>query len=147
MLMESYIWFIVRPRFADEYHLYRRQERDGEGGFIRSASGYYRSVINIVPLAAARRGIMVTLSLLSRGGRIPESCLKPSRKFLLTTWRFNAVNRVMWCVKCEIANCGLQGFRRFFFFSVQVFPVRSHRMQGKFGTKEYKIVEKICLEG
>lgn len=54
MLMESYIWFIVRSRSADEYHLYWRQERDGAGGFIRSASGYYRSVINIVPLAGTR---------------------------------------------------------------------------------------------
>lgn len=61
MLMESYIWFIMRSRSADEYHLYWRQgrgkererERDGEGDFIRSASGYYRSVINIVFLAGA----------------------------------------------------------------------------------------------
>lgn len=94
--MESYIWFIMRSRSADEYHLYWRQERgmerkrgrerNGEGDFIRSASGYYRSVINIVSLAGARRGIMITLLLLlSRGGRIPEFCLKPSRKFLLTT--------------------------------------------------------------
>lgn len=86
--MESYTWFIMRSRSADEYHLYRRQERDEEGDFMRSASGYYSSVINIVSLVGARRGIMITLSSLSfslsRGGRIPKSCLKPSRKFSLT---------------------------------------------------------------
>lgn len=30
MLMESYIWFIMRSRTADEYHLYWRQERERE---------------------------------------------------------------------------------------------------------------------
>lgn len=30
MLMESYIWFIIRSRSADEYHLYWRQERERE---------------------------------------------------------------------------------------------------------------------
>jgi len=28
--MESYIWFIMRSRSADEYHLYWRQERRKE---------------------------------------------------------------------------------------------------------------------
>lgn len=85
MLMESYIWFIMRSRTADEYHLYWRQERererkgrkrDEDGDSIRSASGYYRSIINIVSLAGVRRGIMITLSLLSQGGgespRVPS---------------------------------------------------------------------------
>lgn len=73
MLMESYIWFIMRSRTADEYHLYwcqeseRERERDEDGDSIRSASGYYRSIINIVSLAGVRRGIMITLSLLSQG--------------------------------------------------------------------------------
>lgn len=30
MLMESYIWFIMRSRTADEYHLYWRQESERE---------------------------------------------------------------------------------------------------------------------
>lgn len=47
----------------------KEKERNGTGDSIRSASGYYRSIINIVSLAGARRGIIITLS---RGGRIPE---------------------------------------------------------------------------
>lgn len=88
MLMESYIWFIMRSRTADEYHLYWRQERerererDEDGDSIRSASGYYRSIINIVSLAGVRRGIMITLSLLSQGeGRVPGSRLKNPREY------------------------------------------------------------------
>lgn len=95
MLMESYIWFIMRSRTADEYHLYWRQERererkgrkiekDEDGDSIRSASGYYRSIINIVSLAGVRRGIMITLSRCSPkvgGGRVPGSRLKNPREY------------------------------------------------------------------
>jgi len=71
MLMESYIWFIARSRSADEYHLYRcqKRERERERTATRSASGYYRSVINIVSFAGARREITIALAVILSGWR------------------------------------------------------------------------------
>lgn len=88
----------------------------------QSASGYYRSVINIVSLAGARQGIMITPSLFSV--RVRESLgldLRPSREFLLTTW-FNAVNRVIYNANSSLCNRKI--LTMFLFFSSSKYSLR-----------------------
>jgi len=64
----------------------RERKIEEETPNARIASGYYRRVINIVSLTGARQGIMITLLLLSRGWRSPNSVLNHCENFC---WRLD----------------------------------------------------------
>lgn len=79
----------------------------------QSASGYYRSVINIVSLAGARQGIMITPSLFSV--RVRETLgldLSPRENFC---WRLD-LTRLIELYTTRIAHCVIEKFWQCFFF-------------------------------